>query len=330
MADSAHTHAREWQCQWQEALVQAVSPERTVKLTRGELLRTGENGALAIPGEFFGDEVVLGDEVKTEHHFVTSTPRRGTASWLRWLVGHASSAQERLDIACMIPVTLLDEHLVQSRLEQWANYTIDRQTDTFGRYLSLEGLDVSAARRAVGPVQLREGAALPAWAETLGEAAFFPSYDELPGACDPIHPIPFETLLLPFLHIYHRGVAGAASAGYTCLKPEAQHTLTRHLLRRLSALAWDVLYAEFCRYRITNFAPLAPFVWGEPDALYRRFVRHMQSGGMLALFEAYPVLGRRLAGYTDHYAAAVVEFLHRLVADLPAIMQMWETADPDR
>ena len=53
--------------------------------------------------------------------------------------------------------------------------------------------------------------------------------------------------------------------------------------------------------------------------LYRRFVEHMQSGGMLALFEAYPVLGRRLAVQTDQYAAAVAEFLRRLAVDLPAI-----------
>ncbi len=110
--------------------------------------------------------------------------------------------------------------------------------------------------------------------------------------------------------------------------PAAHHTLARSLLTALSALARDALYAEFCHYRLTGFAPLAPFVWSEPDALYRRFVDQMQAGGLLALFEAYPVLGRRLAVQTDLYAAAVGEFLHRLVADLPEIRQALGDSGP--
>ena len=68
--------------------------------------------------------------------------------------------------------------------------------------------------------------------------------------------------------------------------------------------ARDAFHVEFCRYRLTGFAPLAPFVWGESDALYSRFVTHMRTGGLAALFEAYPVLGRRLAELTDLHAAS--------------------------
>ena len=140
-----------------------------------------------------------------------------------------------------------------------------------------------------------EEAPLPVWAATLGEALFTPCYDMPPGVCDAEHPIPFEDLLLPFLHIYLRRLVDEASAGYGCLLPAAQRSLARSLLGALSALTRDALYAEFCHYRLVHFAPLAPFVWAEPDALYRRFVGHMQSGGLLAFFELHPVLGRRLA-----------------------------------
>ena len=76
----------------------------------------------------------------------------------------------------------------------------------FDRYLQLEGLDERAIRRAVSPAQLRAGAPAPGWAETLGEAVFEACYDGLPDVCDPVHPIPFETLLLPFVHIFLRRV----------------------------------------------------------------------------------------------------------------------------
>ena len=52
-----------------------------------------------------------------------------------------------------------------------------------------------------------------------------------------------------------------------CLMPTAEHALARSLLAELSAMARDALYAEFCRYRLADFAPLAPFVSDEPDAL---------------------------------------------------------------
>ena len=132
---------------------------------------------------------------------------------------------------------------------------------------------------------------LPGWAATLGEALFTPCYEALPGVCDPGRPIPFETLLLPFVHIYLRRVEAAAPAGRGRLSPAADHGLARHLLATLATTARDALYAEFCRYRLAGFAPLAPFVSGGPDALYRGFVGQMQAGGLLALVEAYPVLG---------------------------------------
>ena len=97
----------------------------------------------------------------------------------------------------------------------------------------------------------------------------------------------------------------ATPAGYGCLVPAAQQMLARSLLADLSTMARDTLYAKFCRYRLVDFAPLTPFISSEPDTLYRHFVIQMQSGGLIEMIEAYPVLGRRLAMQTDLYAAAV-------------------------
>ena len=169
---------------------------------------------------------------------------------------------------------------------------------------------------------------LPDWTATLGEALFNACYAALPGVCDPGHPIPFESVLLPFVHIYLQRVHTEAPAPCQLLSPAAEHLMARHLLEALSAAARDALFAEFCRYRLADFAPLARFISSEPDALYRRFVDHMRSGGLAALCQVYPVLARRLATQTDLFAAAVGEFLRRLAADLPAICVLWEIEDP--
>ena len=64
------------------------------------------------------------------------------------------------------------------------------------------------------------------------------------------------------------------------------------LLRVLSFRVSDPLYCEFHNYRSSNFAPLVPFIDPTPDALYRRFVRAMEAGGMIDLCRRNPALAR--------------------------------------
>ena len=185
----------------------------TVSLTRGDLLKTSEGGLLAVTGAADDDEVALGDAAVSVHEIAPPLRQRGTDSWLRWLTARASTLQERLDRANMATVVPADERLVQARLQRWAAHvTTDNSADTFERYLLFEGLDGPASRRAVSPAQLCEDVPLPDWAATAGEALFSPCYDALPGVSDPVRPLPFETLLLPFLHVYLRRMEAAAPA----------------------------------------------------------------------------------------------------------------------
>jgi type 2 lantibiotic biosynthesis protein LanM len=321
--------AREWDVRWQIALAQAQGPRRDFVLKRRELLRTNESGMLA-DGAWLNNEVAPDDASISLSWLSTlpalSHPKRDAHTWLCWLVARVSTLQERLNAARMDPVALDDERLVQVRLRRWAHrVTSDGVEGAFDRYLQLEGLDERAIRRAVSPAQLRAGAPVPGWAETLGEAVFEACYDGLPDVCDPMHPIPFESLLLPFVHIFLRRVRAGSCQRLTLM---AEHRLARTLLASLTAMTRDALYVEFCRYRLAGFAPLAPFVYPEPDALYRRFVRQMQAGGLGALYEARPMLARWLAMKTDLYIAAVDEFVRRLEADLPALRRLWDNVDP--
>lgn len=254
-------------------------------------------------------------------------PQGDADAWLRELAGRASALHERLDAAQLTPAAPVDADRLLARLARWGNcVTLDGAQAGFERYLRCVGLDAPAARRAVGPAQWRAGAALPAWAATLGAAAFTPCFDALPGVCDPARPLPFEDLLLPFVHLFVRRTQAEGLVG-GLLASEALHPLARGLLATLSAYARDTFYDAFCRFRLDGFAPLAPLIYSQPDALYRRFGAQMRAGGLHTLYGAHPVLARQLAAQTDRHAATVLEFLDRLAADLPAIYAMWGVKD---
>ena len=152
MVEPVDAWAHEWSRRWQSALVQAHGPERGARLTRGELLKTGEIGLLAVPGAFFGAEVLLGDEAIPGRDSVASrrseTPIPGCVGWL---VARARCKSD-LTHRAWLQQRPSKNILCRARLARWANLvTSDNAKGAFECYLSFEGLDESAARRTVGP-----------------------------------------------------------------------------------------------------------------------------------------------------------------------------------
>ena len=198
---------------WQAALVQASGPVRAVGLTRGELAQDRrERRVGGLPARFSATEVVLGDEASpgSVHLPPVATRQR----FLVARVGGDVPARCRNDSTQLYGLGCTPRRTSCAGAAEALGRLrcFDDEQGRLRRVICpVEGLDEPAARRAVGPVQLGEDAPLPAWAATLGEALFTPCYDALPGVCDPEHPIPFETLLLPFLHIYLRRVEDAAA-----------------------------------------------------------------------------------------------------------------------
>jgi type 2 lantibiotic biosynthesis protein LanM len=91
--------------------------------------------------------------------------------------------------------------------------------------------------------------------------------------------------------------------------------------------AAQTFYVEFQVSRKTGMGPLASLLTQESNTLYRGFVRRMQTGGLVAFFQKYPVLARQLATLTQLWTEAHVEFLQRLAADLPEIAQVFGEGD---
>ena len=252
-------------------------------------------------------------------------PINDSATWLRWLAARASSLHDRLDSPPCVIETGTDERLVQARLRAWASCVAPQGGDgNFEKYLRWNDTGITAVQHALAPARFREDVPLPTWCKTLGEAVFDGSFAALAGVCDPARPLPFETLLLPFVHLSLRRLHEAEHAAYAQLAPGTQADLARSLLETLVRAAKDALYLEFACYRASDFAPLAPFIYREPDALYGQFIAHMQGGGLIAFYEKYPALARLLAVLTDLGAETAIEFVRRLEADLPRIGRLWE------
>jgi type 2 lantibiotic biosynthesis protein LanM len=329
----ASSVARDLTRQWQEAVAAAALQLPGPTVSTWALLDTAENytwvtdARRRMPSRSEDDAqacVVPIDDPRD-----IPDPISDSAAWLRWLATRASSLFDRLGIPqCMVEADS-DERLVEARLRAWMGCVASQGDDgSFEKYLRWNDTGDTAVRHALAPARYREDVPLPVWCKTLGEAVFDRSVVVLTGVCDPGRPLPFETLLLPFVHLSLRRICEAAHAAFSQLGPGAQADLARSLLEALVHAAKDAFYLEFACYRASDLAPLAPFIYREPDALYSQFIAHMQAGGLIAFYEKYPALARLFAVLTDLGVETAIEFLRRLEADLPRIGQLWGIEQP--
>ena len=262
------------------------------------------------------------------------TTKTSLQATLRQIVSQASSLTERLEGPYLPAGTPDDGELIEKRLDEWTQaLSSDGKREDLDRLLEWEGLDMTAARRAVGPVQLREDAPLPAWAETLAAALSLtlnasedaPESLASPGLLDADDPVPFEDLLVPFVLVFHERMA--TCPGYDVLAEEAWITQARLLLSALSSWAAQPLHLEFQMFRTRGMGPLAQLLSTAAekpaDTLYRQFVQGMRAGGLVTFFQKYAVLARILSTLTHFLAETTVEFLQRLAADRQEIPRVF-------
>ena len=200
------------------------------------------------------------------------------------------------------------------------------------RRLAFDGLDLERVRRALGPVRLRDGAALPEWSALLAEALRLRSGRADPtgartrpslGFLDADHRVPFEEILAPFV-LVGPGATGPPDGRLrgTAVGP-LRAALERTLLLNLSFASDELLLAEFEAMRARSSRPgTGCSRWPASPRAVRsigQFVRRMAEGGLVRLFQEYPVLARSLGTIAALWVEANLEFLGRLAADRPEI-----------
>src|ERR1051326_977705 len=241
---------------------------------------------------------------------------------LRAIVARASSIHERTGMD-FIPVDSDSLHAwIDARMNLWLSAAANGDKALFQRRLEWQGIDETGARRAVSPVQLRAGAALPEWASILREVLDdrFAARPAKAGAymrepcLDPEQPIAFEDVLVPFVIWARSACAAKAGTAYGRFSATAHAKLERQLLELLSGHAARSLFVEFLLEislePLDLLAPPTP----SPEK-YRAFVHQMLSGRLLSFFLEYSALARVLAETTGLWVEGTVEMIQRFERD---------------
>jgi type 2 lantibiotic biosynthesis protein LanM len=253
---------------------------------------------------------------------------------LQEIVQRASTLFERLHGELEPCAGPKDEAVIADRLAKWHRVVAQEDPVLFARRLAWDGLDEVAARRALGPVRLRDPGHLPRWAGTLDALLHESVGGGVTGTAyrflDPQVPIPFEEFMAPMAAAASRRLVVRAGPHMDLLAEPALVELERALLERMSSLCRESLQLEFSLFRSWRqtkldrlFAEMMDEVGRE---VYDGFVAHMLAEGLTAFFKEYAVLARLIATVAGQWEDAAAELLERLAADLPAIHAVFSSS----
>ncbi|CAK0767674.1 LanM family lanthionine synthetase [Gammaproteobacteria bacterium] len=232
------------------------------------------------------------------------------------IVVEAISLLERLDQSAVSNTQTYSE-TTHKRLTRWRQVVARDDSMLFNRRLCWDGRDFVMANSALSrrdPL-LKD---LPEWAATLMEVIVNASGGTMghDSSIDHNQPLPFEDILLPAVivartKLHTRLGDGKKNDFYSILSVNAQRSLERALLTRLSNCCSLTLLHEFQRIHV------------DVSGRYPLFVKNLFDSGLRSFFCNYPVLGRLIATIVDSWVNASEEFIRRLVEDLPTIIRIF-------
>jgi len=245
---------------------------------------------------------------------------RITQAQLVSICERASTLRERLS-ADFVPDERNppDDELVSRRLERWCRNVAGGDRARFEFRLAADGWDLERARRALGPVRLAPGAALPAWVETLAAIIDMVDAQQSP---------PDEGLFGPFVAHARDCLAETAGTRRALLADDAMRQMEMFLVRRLSEAASPTLALRFDAFRaVRDPLAAAPLAHDADHPACRQFQDSMLRGEWVRLLCDFPRLARLLATLVDSWVDFVGSFLLCLDRDLPAIRKVFGPGD---
>lgn len=252
-----------------------------------------------------------------------------------------------------------DKVAVNNRLERWCKIAANDDLKKFNKRLKWEKLDKETASYFLRDIDVKSEIAFPMWTETLKEIIdnaaeiggysniqkFLLSFSKLTHFCKIIKlpvdlkkPLPFEDILLSAVITARQKLMiklktiSSDSADYLLqlMSEKAYLAMERDLLHQLISLSIETLEDEFSAYRAYGqhlLTLLKSRNRKENNFLYKSFVMKNLKGGLLCLFQKYPVLGKLIAIKVDSWVDATLEFVKRLKRDLNAIENTFISSD---
>ena len=206
-------------------------------------------------------------------------------------------------------------------IADWRRTLCPEEPHLFDRRLQWDGLEESRVAELVRAPGEPPQPMAP-WAEFLADAcsACNASLDEADRSQHASEPVPFEEVLLPFVKVARRRLRQLIPDLDRTLLASAQASSERALLKELSNIAEQALFAEFAAMRATHGGP-GLRLDGPPRSVYRQFVRSLRGTQLQPLIERYPVLGRLLAVRGAFWVEASSELVARIRADQDALAE---------
>lgn len=247
------------------------------------------------------------------------------------IVENSSTIPERLENKFLLNQLLVNDHMVNSRIDNWCQTVAAGNQEKFEKRLAWDNLGLNTIRDILDSVHLTNSQHLPDWAETLKaalEATVLVSLEEK-NFLNPQEPLPFEELFLPFIYVARQKLQAQSGCSYSLLSPEAHANLERYLLESLTNLCSHALGINFQIFRTYQQPTLGRWLGQLQGAhsreQYNKFINKMLSGELLTFFQEYNVLARLAATVTDFWVSNTCEFLQRLASDWSDIQTTFQS-----
>jgi type 2 lantibiotic biosynthesis protein LanM len=242
-------------------------------------------------------------------------------SYLTNVVERASTIVERLDADFAQLDNPNTAQLIETRLNVWQQAVAVGVGKKFQRRLDQLDLDIHTARKALAPVRWQGNGPLPIWTDILAEALLL--LTDQPDKRVPkivfSHPMPFEELLFPFVHVARRRLSQHHASTLELLGDEAYRALEYDLFATLAESAVRCFNEEFLQFKTTMGAATNP----DSKVYYEAFIEFLINGEIWSFFRKYSMLARLLSTITGLWIVSSSEFLGRLNKDWAELQQVF-------
>ncbi len=240
----------------------------------------------------------------------------------RMMAGQARTLGERLTTPDAMVIGDRDTDHVDTVMDEWEDQFLD--AESFERRLDQTGLTREECRELVAADRLAPGEPIPEWVDEL-EAVIRSVLSREPP--DSTLALPFRELLIAISE-YAREQLPASVA--ETLSEAGVTSMVGWLRQRLGDQFVRVVFVEFKTFIAARDRTLA---FTEPEAIdgplpteqYEAFVEHLFSGGIVGLFQEYPMLGRLTVTRIEQWTSHLTEFAERLRADRAALETTFDT-----
>lgn len=253
---------------------------------------------------------------------------------LNIIATRASSPSERLQGA-EIDETGIEQQDIQEHLQRL--YTVVKATDKVqqARFLAHLHLNEHQIKRALSLPVVHEETSGASWTVILEHILTQQRQDLIPKGMSrdrclvPTAPMPFEELLLPFIHYAREQLMIQVPEQGALLSKRAQTMGERWLLSRLTSLAGQVLEPTFMSFRALADPAAIPIEQAcQQRVHYERFLQQYAGEGLLPFFAEYSLLARLLIQKVEQWIEVSAEFLERLQADSDLIGHTFYAGQP--